>query len=573
MKRTILLAIGVAVFVALAAVAGTRRALPGLAFSGVDVPTSMADKSRLIVSQEARWRGRRFPIALHAFARPGDVVDGQVFGQMRDLRGQPLTDASGPRLCNSLDGASLIQAEGSWWSVSHGECQPGVLQLSRVEQDDEGILTLASTSPVDLASVGGGNLFCAGEDTPWGSHLAAEEYEVDASRLAEDGTDPGNHQDWNAMAALFGGSLRGVDPYNFGWVDEVLVLDPEGATLVTKRTAMGRFSHELAKVLPDGRTVYLSDDGNNGGFFLFVADVAGDLSVGELYAARWGAGPDGALGALVWVALGRASEAQIAPWLARKPRFEDLFERVEPVEGLCPQGFGSVNTAWKHECLKVVPGAELAASRLETRRYAALLGATTEFSKAEGLAFDPATPRLFAAISRIQRGMLEADPTWDAGGPDHIRLPPNPCGVVWGMSLGTAVDSTGQPIDSAFVAGRVDAVTAGEPKEYSGALEHNTCDLEAIAGPDNLEFVPQAGLLLIAEDTSAHDNNALWALDVANGSLQRVLTVPWAGRSPACSGTRTWAGAATSPCPCRTPSTPGAIPGGPIRWRAPTRAA
>ena len=41
------------------------------------------------------------------------------------------------------------------------------------------------------------------------------------------------------------------------------------------------------------------------------------------------------------------------------------------------------------ECLMIRPGMELIASRFETRRYLALLGGTTEFTKWEGLTFAP----------------------------------------------------------------------------------------------------------------------------------------------------------------------------------------
>jgi secreted PhoX family phosphatase len=527
-RRTILLAFGVAAFVALAAVAGTKGAMPGLVFSGVHVPTRTADQLRTIVSAEARWQGRRFPITLQPLAHSGDAFGDGVFGGVVDRSGQPIAAPGGPMVCNSLDGATLLQAEGALWSIVHGECQPAALQLSRVAQDpDSGHLTLSSSAPIDLAAVGGGSLFCAAEDTDWSSHLAAEEYDVDASAVLPDGTLADDYEGYNALAAYHGGSLQGVSPYDHAWIDEVAILDADGATLVTRRTAMGRFSHELARVLPDGRTVYLSDDSRNGGFFLFVADVAGDLSVGRLYAARWGTGPAGALGALTWVPLGRASEAQIAPWLARGATFDDLMERADPTGDACPEGFGSTNTTWGHECLRVRPGAELAASRLETRRYAALRGATTEFSKTEGIAFDPKTPRLFVAISRVERGMLAAEPIWDAGGPDDVGLEPNPCGLVLSMGLGTAVDSEGAAIDSALVAGRVDVLLAGAPKAYAGALQHNTCDVDGIAGPDNLEWVPGAELLLVAEDTAGHENNALWAFDPERGALTRILTVPF----------------------------------------------
>ncbi len=123
--------------------------------------------------------------------------------------------------------------------------------------------------------------------------------------------------------------------------------------------------------------------------------------------------------------------------------------------------------------------------------------------------------------------MLAAEPIWDAGGPDDVGLEPNPCGLVLSMGLGTAVDSEGAAIDSALVAGRVDVLLAGAPKAYAGALQHNTCDVDGIAGPDNLEWVPGAELPLVAEDTAGHENNALWAFDPERGALTRILTVPF----------------------------------------------
>lgn len=40
-------------------------------------------------------------------------------------------------------------------------------------------------------------------------------------------------------------------------------------------------------VMPDGKTVYTTDDGTNCGFFMFKADNPGDLSSGTLYASKW----------------------------------------------------------------------------------------------------------------------------------------------------------------------------------------------------------------------------------------------------------------------------------------------
>ena len=53
----------------------------------------------------------------------------------------------------------------------------------------------------------------------------------------------------------------------------------------------------------------------------------------------------------------------------------------------------------KVEYLKLKPGKEKAAAFLETRRYAAMLGATTEFNKMEGVALNEKDNKVYIAIS------------------------------------------------------------------------------------------------------------------------------------------------------------------------------
>ena len=72
---------------------------------------------------------------------------------------------------------------------------------------------------------------------------------------------------------------------NMGWMVEV---DPNERKAVRKHWAMGRFMHEDAEFMDDGRTVYLSDDYNPAVFFKFVADNEGDYTTGQLYAFQEG---------------------------------------------------------------------------------------------------------------------------------------------------------------------------------------------------------------------------------------------------------------------------------------------
>lgn len=501
----------------------------GLQFNAVDVPRGEA-QSTTHATSGATWNGASFPLKMTPLGHTADPIEGGLWGQTFDIHGAPVHADDGRLvICNSTDGVSIIPRGDALFTVVHGECQPGTLTLAELAVDDGGGLSVSRARGLDLSSVGGGNLFCAAESTTWGSHLAAEEYEADIRMLAADGTVSDDREAYNRMAWYHRDAFPRVSPYDYGWIAEVQLLDDAGRTHITKRTAMGRFSHEQARVMPDGRTVYLSDDGPNGGFFMFVADVAGDLSVGTLYAARWDASQTG-VGTLGWISLGRASEAQIATWRAKGTGFDDLFESADPET--CADPLTSIHAMFGRECLRVRPGAELAASRLETRRYAALRGATTEFSKSEGTAIDPVGRRLYMAIARVERGMLAAHPKWDVGGPDHIRLERRPCGAILGADVVEGVaDTDGHPIPSAWVVGPVSVVTEGMQETIHGDSQFNAtrCDVDRIAGPDNVAFIPEAGVLLIAEDTSAKVNNALWALDVASGELTRILTVPRGG--------------------------------------------
>ncbi len=76
----------------------------------------------------------------------------------------------------------------------------------------------------------------------------------------------------------------------------------------------------------------------------------------------------------------------------------------------CAEGFTFTNTATGKECLQLNEGKEKAAAFLETRRYAAMLGATTEWKKEEGITFNPEGNKLYVAMSVV--GSLMSDDRW-----------------------------------------------------------------------------------------------------------------------------------------------------------------
>lgn len=462
-----------------------------------------------------------YPIDFHRIYRRGD----SGFGDRVDASKQPIEEA-----CNNQDYNALFEAKDAIWLVSHFECTPGEIFLTRMAADDAGLLTPEFTRAADFSAHGGLWNPCAGMITPWGSHLGSEEYEPNAAKvpvsLEEDGWD---YRSWSQMQELYlgGGEL---EPYRYGWTPEVGIMTVDGDTITAKHKSLGRFSHEIAYVMPDQRTVYMSDDGTGGGLFMFVADKPGVLAAGKLYAARYDqkSAEMGGTGQVTWVPMGAAEDKYIDALIANGVRFDQLFDKAEPKEGACPENFVRIRADGREECLKLqegseaVPNVAVAASRLETRRYAAYLGATTEFEKGEGIALDPENKFLYVAFAKIGGRMAVEN---DGFHSDHIQLPENPCGAIWtGPLTGERNDLLGKPIDSEWVLTGMRSLVAGKAIEKDE--QGNTCAPGGIANPDNIAFLPFYRTLMIAEDTSRHPLASLWALDTERALLRRTMVAP-----------------------------------------------
>jgi secreted PhoX family phosphatase len=515
-----------------------------LSFAPVDAPADDAAKRVVMASETVTIDGSTYDIGFHTLARSGDKIGDGVFGQIVDKDGNPVMGENGePEISNDNDFTSLLPVGDKIFMVNHFESRPGAMYVSEVSQDAEtGELSLVSTNPVDFSAWGGLWVPCAGSVTPWGTHLGSEEYPPNARAVADAKSLDDIDDYFEPMVRFFGidnttmsfdDFMGAFKPYTFGYAVEVAV-DEAGEPTVTKHYAMGRSAYELAYVMPDEKTVYYSDDGTNVGLYMFVADKAGDLSAGNLYAAKWNqtGTENGGSADLDWVSLGHATQDEIAEAINSGVGFYDIFETAEGAEdGTCPDGFSSVNTTDGFECLMVKDGMETVASRLETRRYTAMMGGTTEFRKEEGITFDPATNTLFVAMSEVARGMEDfgkkgkESNDYDLGGANHIKLPFNPCGTVYKLSVGTDAE-----IGSDFVAKDMVGLVSGTPMEYAEGpwAGNNSCDIDGIANPDNITFLAGTNTLIIGEDTgSGHQNDVIWAYDMTSGSLTRIQTTPY----------------------------------------------
>ena len=508
-------------------------------FIGMDTPKTTAEMTKIYSGAYVKIKysdGTSIirPIEYTTLMTTGDVIGGKTVGAILDVNGNPIMDTSTggsiPFVSDTPDGQSVMQIGSTIQMVSQFEyvsndasgasrygVLPAMMNLSQLAQTTDGKLAVASLSNIDTKDVGGLWITCAASMTPWTSHLGSEEYEPDA-KLVELGTATGT----NALTgpnAYFGDTTT-ANVYNYGFIHETTV-DSAGKTKVVKHYSMGRTSKELAEVMPDKKTVYMGDDGGYVMLFAYVADTAGDLSAGTLYAAKWtqtSTATDRAVKAnLTWIKLGKATDAEIKTFITNKIKFSDIFETAAAATA----GFTKIKTYKGTEYLKLKPNMEKAAAFLESRRYGALLGATSEFNKMEGVTVNAKDKKVYVAISYTDGGMLTSstDPV------DDIKVPVEKAGAVYELSLATGQkDTAGNAINSDYIASTMNAVTALIGLTVAKDSLGNTADQSKIANPDNLKYSEKMRTLFIGEDSGMHINNYVWAYNVDTKKLSRILS-------------------------------------------------
>lgn len=235
-------------------------------------------------------------------ARVGEDIPNELYGhrygQVNKLNGSLQV------ICNHPDGNMYLpinEAGTQGYLYTNYECRPGTVAKLYLRHNGQQWEVLEGEN-VNFDAVRGTWNNCNGSVTPWNTALSSEEYEPVAIK---DG--------WRANVAEMSVYLgEQANPYDYGWLVE-LIPDLEGnvaSTMVVKHYAMGRLSYEMGRVMPDGKTVYSGDDGTGVVLFKFVADKAGDLSAGTLYAAKVTQRADESLG-LQWVELGKGADADV----------------------------------------------------------------------------------------------------------------------------------------------------------------------------------------------------------------------------------------------------------------------
>ena len=527
------------------------KSVKSIAFAPLALSANDSEKQNMRVSDKltvtySDGSTKDFPLSYKTLAKMGDKIGSGTMGLMVDKDGTPLKKSDGSEdISDGPDGNSFFKVGSDYYLITHLEERPGQLMDTTIKVEN-GALKPVETKPVDLKAIGGTIINCASTQTPYGSHLGGEEDYSLNTRYADknspfyvecalDGSSTDvngefnyfcNYVDQQAKYLLDtnvdknngynGDSFR---PYNYGYIVEVQP-QSDGSTKSAKHYVTGKYTPELATMMPDQKTIYMSDDGTFKGLWKFVSDekISGFEAnwSGTLYAAKVNqtSAVNGGTFELSWVELGHASDNDLKAMVESKMKLTYIFEIAAPDENNdCAAGFTYVTEDSAAECLKLKPGQETAAAFLETRKYAAYKGATIEFRKEEGITYDTDRNVLYIAMSAVEKSMEDNYKGMEKA--NDIRLPKESCGAVYEMTLDPSYNGT-----------KLEAIVVGKTLDENDSKAGQWyCDPEGIANPDNMTYIGH-NTLLISEDTTKHVNNMSWAYNTQTKEMTRVASLP-----------------------------------------------
>ena len=524
-------------------------------FTAMAAPIAIADRAKTSVSSKLKidWddsTSSEYQLGYKSFFETGNTVPkwggGEIIaGGYFNANGDPIMDTSVPAsprqfFSDCPDGSSLIHLDGAQvegvnnpvfhvvqfeyasqnlaGASEYGNLPSPIAILTLDQNQTTGHLELKKYFNVDTSAVHGLWITCGASMSPWNTHLSSEEYEPDAFEQGIGGPSP------KGISKNFFGDEAAAKPYNYGHLPEVIV-NKDGSGSIIKHFCMGRISHELVHVMPDNRTVIMGDDYTNGGFFMFIADVAKDLSAGKLYVAKYVSElTESSTGQIKWIELGHATSQEI-----EKMVNVDNIQPSDIMESLTTNpndaSYTKIILAKKKLWVKVKPGMEKAAAFLETHRYAALKGGSMAFTKMEGTTINIKDKVAYSALANIQNSMIKDNAAWVAAHNVSFTKKITAGGVLAHDLTAGQSTTDGQPINSEWIPYQSKMLLMGEDITVDSL--GNTANPDKIASPDNLKFSETLRTLFIGEDSGNHPNNFLWAYNVdTKADPVRLLSTP-----------------------------------------------
>lgn len=490
-----------------------------------------------------------------------DIGECERLGVPKTPDGEHLTEGVSPDFNGYVPVKSGEDVQ-EGYLFTNWETRPGMMSRIHVVSQGTGPWQVLDAENVDFRDVEGTWVNCFGTVSPWDTPLTSEEnYSIPDTDQWNNPDDDGN-EDVERLARYLGyePNDEGVydeaypNPYRYGYIVEIE--DPIEEPTPVKQFTLGRSTHENAVVMPDQKTAYTTSDGTARGFYKFIADEAGDLSSGTLYAAKAiqqgpvGGDPADVGFQLEWVELGHASNEEIEGWIAE---YDDVTQ-ADYVDG-------ETSYITDEEVERWVNGnaEDNRVAFLESNRAADALGATVEFRKMEGINIRRNAEigdYAYVAMSETNQTFLpneEADEEYHDD-EDRIQVNGDEWGAVYQMQLyGEGEQSEHRTAEHDYDLLRMEPVVTGGPnanicggcpydarpdskstvcndcsfnptkESEEGVVGRGTEKIETvftkqgfdpsttIANPDNI-VVMDDGRVMIGEDTTleGHENNMIW---------------------------------------------------------------
>jgi len=427
----------------------------------------------------------------------------------------------------------ISTGEGKGYLFTNWELYPGGMSRMNIEKDAQGNWGVLDAMMVDFASVNGTGANCFGSVSPWNTPLTSEEWVVNTSVNSTTNpswNDPAEIADDALLAGMWALSDNASNPYDYGYIVEITA--PESAAPIpVKHFTIGRYEHENSIVMPDGKTVYASQDDTGGVLFKFIADTAEDLSVGTLFGAKLnqdaGLSDPAVTGFdVTWVELASGNNTQIEGWINEfdgigSDQFVDgetNYMTVADVEAWAAWVIAGRPAGTKYPTL-ANGGGKITADQpmddrsafLESRQAARQLGATAEWRKLEGLSIHQDRVKeavtgddrvadetvtaayMYLAIADLDKTMIDDE------GDMQLSNRVKDCGGVYRAK-----------IENDYSLTRIEPVIMGAT--YRSSLDGaERCDVNNLSQPDNV-VVMKDGRILLGED-GFQENNTLWMYD------------------------------------------------------------
>ncbi len=184
-------------------------------------------------------------------------------------------------------------SEHGYLYVNHEEHKPNAFlgdggggTMFEVRKEKEEWKVIGDFHAIDFSNMGETFRNCGGTLTPNGTILTTEEeFPLSNTEI--------NSRFGITDTADYNGKKKYL---NYGWMLEV---DPKTHQAVKKIKNFGRYRHEDAQCMPDGKTIYLTSDNKPAIIFKYVAKEKGDYNNGQLYAYQQSANAETG----TWIAL------------------------------------------------------------------------------------------------------------------------------------------------------------------------------------------------------------------------------------------------------------------------------